>query len=388
MHQIAPLAEGGRASTAARGAPAYTSAGSHAPHQRTGPRGNRATAPPPPPLHASPGRRGTAARHYRPPLGPHGGVAPVTTGKGRGCPLYTRSLSPPLLSTGNVSEELGDQPDPASLPPLPMFTPTGGPPPGTSGLDLLAAAAVQDPKSGSPSTDPLRRLHAPGPYNPAAILAPKAVKKTLTLEFVEMSELRGDVWPDDTPADTPAQRRPAKPPVITIKSWLECYSRMAAVLVSRFPEKAPELWAYQCTIMKAAHDYDGANWVAYDRLFRRDMLARKDLNWSVPNTRLYNEAFTGRARSIPRCPHCLADDHGGIACPHNPNPPVLGWLQGSAPLQLARKRGDSLRQHLSPQNLRRPRRCVGILTPTDAGVTVYFILRIFYPGDSIFYPGG
>ena len=336
MRQIAPLAEGGRASTAARGAPRTPPPGATPP---TSVRGREAIAPPPPPLHASPGWRGTAARHYRPPLGPHGGVAPVTTGKGRGCPLYTRSLSPPLLSTGNVSEALGDQPDPASLPPLPIFTPTGGPPPGTSGLDLLAAAAVQDPKSGSPSTDPLRRLHAPGPYNPAAILAPKAVKKILALEFVEMSELRGDVWPDDTPADTPAQRRPAKPPVITIKSWLECYSRMAAVLVSRFPEKAPELWAYQCTIMKAAHDYDGANWVAYDRLFRRDMLARKDLNWSVPNTRLYNEAFTGRARSIPRCPHCLADDHGGITCPHNPNPPVLGWLQGSAPLQLAPQTG-------------------------------------------------
>ena len=107
-------------------------------------------------------------------------MAPVTTGKGRGCPLYTRSLSPPLLSTGNVSEALGDQPDPASLPPLPTFTSTGG-----------------------------------------------------------------------------------------------------------------------------GHHQEH---------------------------QVYNEAFTGRARSIPRCPHCLADDHGGITCPHNPYPPVLGW---SAPLQLA-----------------------------------------------------
>ena len=215
------------------------------------------------------------------------------------------------------------------------------PPPGGHHQEhqVLTCWQRQPCKTQNRGADPLRRLHAPGPYNPAAILAPKAVKKILALEFVEMSELRGDVWPDDTPADTPAQRRPAKPPVITIKSWLECYSRMAAVLVSRFPEKAPELWAYQCTIMKAAHDYDGANWVAYDRLFRRDMLARKDLNWSVPNTRLYNEAFTGRARSIPRCPHCLADDHGGITYPHNPYPPVLGWLQGSAPLQLAPQTG-------------------------------------------------
>ena len=42
-----------------------------------------------------------------------------------------------------------------------------------------------------------------------------------------------------------------------IKMWLECYARMASVLVTRFPEKAPELWAYQSTILKAAHNYEG-----------------------------------------------------------------------------------------------------------------------------------
>ena len=62
------------------------------------------------------------------------------------------------------------------------------------------------------------------------------------------------------------------------------------------------------------------------------MLARKDLNWSATNPRLYNEAFTGRARTIPRCSHCLADDHHGAACPHNLKPPILGWLQSPSTL--------------------------------------------------------
>jgi len=42
--------------------------------------------------------------------------------------------------------------------------------------------------------------------------------------------------------------------------------------------------------------------VVYDRQYRRVALALKDLNWSVPNVRLYNEAFTGRARAGPRMP--------------------------------------------------------------------------------------
>ena len=87
----------------------------------------------------------------------------------------------------------------------------------------------------------------------------------------------------------------------------------------------------------AAHNYKGSNWVAYDRQFRRDMLARKDLNWSATNTRLYNEAFTGRARTIPRCPHCLSEDHSGASCPaaaaartHRPaEDPSAGLNEGS-----------------------------------------------------------
>ena len=124
-------------------------------------------------------------------------------------------------------------------------------------------------------------------------------------------------------------RTAAKPHVTDIRVWLECYARMAALQVTRFPEKGPELWAYRSTITKAAHNYEGSNWVAYDRQFHRGMLAQKDLNWSVPNARLYNEAFTGRAKSIPRCPHCLGDDHVGATCPLNPNPIVVGWFQDS-----------------------------------------------------------
>ena len=150
-----------------------------------------------------------------------------------------------------------------------------------------------------------------------------------------MGELRADIWPEEpisrNTSSTP--RRPGKPPVTTIRSWLECYSRMAAILTSRFPEKAAELWAYQTTIIHAAHTYEEANWVAYDRLYRREMLAAKNLNWPVPNPRLYSEAFTGRAKRHPQCPHCLSEDHSAAGCPHNPNPPMVGWFQGTLQLQ-------------------------------------------------------
>ena len=175
---------------------------------------------------------------------------PAARVSGLFCPPVT-IYTTPHLPAGHSAETLGD---PATLPPLPTFTPAGGPSPS---LGLLAADGSDQQHKGDPNRNAQGSLHSSGPYNPASSLPPKMVKKILSLEFIEMSEHRGDIWPDDSTTDTPATpRRTAKPPVISIKTWLECYARMAAVLGSRFPKKKPELWAYQSTILRAAHDFD------------------------------------------------------------------------------------------------------------------------------------
>ena len=87
------------------------------------------------------------------------------------------------------------------------------------GLDLLAAAASSpqvtnvSPPVGQPATS---ALTGTGPYNPAASLPPKVVRRILNLEFVEMSELTGDIWVDDSPATDqghPTRRSYVKPPI-------------------------------------------------------------------------------------------------------------------------------------------------------------------------------
>lgn len=192
-------------------------------------------------------------------------------------------------------------------------------PPGPSWLTL-------GPKPGANPTNietPQSSLITRGPFNPAAMLPPKLVKRILELEFVEMAELTVDAWEDSSspaPDTSVVGRRPSRrAPITDINIWLECYARLAALLSTRFPDKAPELWAYQSTIVRAARNYEGGAWVAYDRQYRREALANKNLDWSVPNHRLYNEAFTGRAKSIPRCHICLSDTHPTHQCPSNPN---------------------------------------------------------------------
>ena len=67
----------------------------------------------------------------------------------------------------------------------------------------------------------------------------------------------------------------------------------------------------------------GKQWAVYACQFSREGLARKDLNWSAPNLSLYNEAFTGQDKAIPRCSVCLQDYHSAATtCPKNPAGPI------------------------------------------------------------------
>ena len=117
-----------------------------------------------------------------------------------------------------------------------------------SGLDILAAAAVASTKT--PPALLAGLLHsthnrATSTYNPAALLPQRVVKRILNLEFVEMSEITLD---DQLPHEQ-GKPPPARPAIQDILQWLERYSLMTGKPASRFPDKAPELFAYQAIIL-------------------------------------------------------------------------------------------------------------------------------------------
>ena len=143
-------------------------------------------------------------------------------------------------------------------------------PAGHPGLELLAMAALSErvPGSSRGSAAPATLLQleqmllaSPGPYNPMAAVSARVVKKVVDMEFVEMAEIpAGD--------DLQAPGRPggpAGPPIATISQWLERFSVMVSILATYFPEKAPELFAYQASIIRAERNHKRKQWVAYDR---------------------------------------------------------------------------------------------------------------------------
>ena len=123
--------------------------------------------------------------------------------------------------------------------------------------------------------------------------------------------------------------------------WLECYTTMASLLVSRYPGKATELWAYQHTILCAQRDFDGDAWLTYDTCYRRQAAARKCLDWSQVDFNLYNQTFAGRAKAKNRCKLCLSEYHRTTECYYAPDPPPapVPWQRD---LPIPRRSSDEL----------------------------------------------
>ncbi|KAL5479294.1 hypothetical protein EMCRGX_G022797 [Ephydatia muelleri] len=244
------------------------------------------------------------------------------SGKEDSCPFNDRQLA--WLST--VMAKGASQPQPSfskalstSVFDVPTFTPQAS-----------SEGQLEVPLSGSV---PVSLSHTPPSFDPIAGLPARLVKRILEFEFVEMADMLPDAWQEESQSGTdgnPMVRRLVRrAPLTEITLWLEGFARLASVLTTKHPTKSAELWAYQSAIIRAARNFEGTAWVAYDRQFRREALARKDLNWSVTNSRLYSEAFTGRAKIIPRCRYCLSETHDLRACPSNPDTGILDHRSSS-----------------------------------------------------------
>ena len=94
--------------------------------------------------------------------------------------------------------------------------------------------------------------------------------KILQLEFVEMNELLPEAWSAAEALDTslavfkmPSRRSP----VSDVGVWVESYALMVSVSVEQYPTKAVHFCAYLHRVTRAARNFQGSAWVAYDRMY-------------------------------------------------------------------------------------------------------------------------
>ena len=60
-----------------------------------------------------------------------------------------------------------------------------------------------------------------------------------------------------------------------LPTWVKAFCTFAAIKRKKLPKLVPDFMAYIATIVKAARDYGGTNWLAYDYRFRQLAAAYK-----------------------------------------------------------------------------------------------------------------
>ena len=192
---------------------------------------------------------------------------------------------------------------------MPTFTPS------SSGLEVLASAALAQLPStqGDGGIPPILSAE---PTNPGVLSIPsftsvptKLIQRIWGLEYVDMWELLPKTWQQGAAQSSTycCSRHPKRGLITNIALWTECFTTLAAALSAHYPDKAPHLMAHLRTIVRANRNFEGSAWASYDAAYRRQAANNRSVNWAIPDPALYNEAFTRRARVIPRCQFCLSD---------------------------------------------------------------------------------
>ncbi len=187
----------------------------------------------------------------------------------------------------------------------------------TSPLDVLASAAVL---SGLPPGQPpisSARETTPSSVPGLPPMPQKLAKRIVNLDYVDNAELLPDAWHQEDELSSSCCRatRPRRGLLTDITIWTECFATLAAVLTTHYPVYAPQFLAYLRTIVRASR----TAWASYDACYRRQAANRRSLDWATVDASLYCQAFTGRARIIPRCIHCLRDSHISRDCAYAPS---------------------------------------------------------------------
>ena len=122
--------------------------------------------------------------------------------------------------------------------------------------------------------------------------------------------------------------RPKRRQIESITEWSKAYTVYTAVLLRRFPEQASELLAYHLLIIKAAQQYEGLQWRAYDTHFRVSAAASGNREWSKVDVDLYTRFFTGKAKSVSCCYICDSTLHLAANCPAKKREPQVAMQEG------------------------------------------------------------
>lgn len=191
------------------------------------------------------------------------------------------------------------------------------------------------PASAFPTLATASHLPSALPARLPLAVPPRVQDRILRGEFIDLDDLLQDqlqanedeVVQVAVTSGRPLQlvtnrRRPAtvKRRVHDLATWLEAWTIYARVITQAAPDRAPELLAYQSTIVEANCNYATEAWLLYDRKFRMALSVQPLLfSWAVIDANLWQSSFTSMGR--PRCAKCsLVHPGSASGCPFRSGP--------------------------------------------------------------------
>ncbi len=224
------------------------------------------------------------------------------------------------MPSGGVVESLG----------IPVID-KGKSPQGEGAVAKKAGTAASTPAVKDPATsESAPTTEKPGATTPPLVLGEslpavpaKLVAKILKGEYVDMAELlkdnievgrRKDLQDGARGSGCSGGNKASRREVPDLLSWVQCFGVYAAVLASKFPEKARELWAYQVLIVKEARRCGGTGWKEYDSMFRQQASSAVQLEWTKLNSSLFSVTFLTQSGRGKNCSLCQESDHASAEC--------------------------------------------------------------------------
>lgn len=125
-----------------------------------------------------------------------------------------------------------------------------------------------------------------------------------------------------------------------LATWVQCFSLYVAVVATKFPERIPELMAYQSTIAKASQKYRWPSWIVYDQNFRQEAAGNPAQSWAKVDPSVFAQCFTGQAMSAESwCAKCQSLDHTSTNCPYRQKKRPWNTAFGTSSSQLPGRSG-------------------------------------------------
>ena len=158
------------------------------------------------------------------------------------------------------------------------------------------------------------------------VVPARLVKRILKSDYIDMAELLKDnmeverrrALVEAGAYSSSMQARASRREMPDILSWLNCFSMYAAVVCSKYPQKAQELFAYQANMVNEARRCGGKGWLLYDATFRQQISSIEATDFSRLNPSLYSSTIVAFGKQSPCCTLCMLPDHTQEECALNP----------------------------------------------------------------------